>query len=53
VVANEVGAGLVPETALGRAFRDQAGLLNQQLAVSAHSVLLMVAGLAMKLKVLP
>jgi len=53
VVANEVGAGLVPETALGRAFRDQAGLINQQLAVSAHNVLLMVAGLAMPLKALP
>ena len=53
VVSNEVGAGLVPETALGRAFRDQAGLANQQLAVSADDVLFMVAGLAMKLKVLP
>ena len=53
VVANEVGAGLVPETALGRAFRDQAGLINQELAVSAHNVLLMVAGLAMPLKALP
>jgi adenosylcobinamide kinase / adenosylcobinamide-phosphate guanylyltransferase len=53
VVANEVGAGLVPETALGRAFRDQAGLINQKLAVSAHDVLLMVAGLAMPLKALP
>jgi adenosyl cobinamide kinase/adenosyl cobinamide phosphate guanylyltransferase len=53
VVSNEVGAGLVPETPLGRAFRDEAGLINQQLAASAHNVLLMVAGLAMPLKVLP
>ncbi len=53
VVSNEVGAGLVPETALGRAFRDQSGLVNQHLAVSAHNVLFMVAGLAMPLKVLP
>ena len=53
VVSNEVGAGLVPETALGRAFRDQAGLVNQHLAVSAHTVLFMVAGLAMPLKALP
>jgi len=53
VVSNEVGAGLVPETALGRAFRDEAGLINQRLAVSAHNVLFMVAGLAMPLKVLP
>jgi adenosylcobinamide kinase/adenosylcobinamide-phosphate guanylyltransferase len=53
VVSCEVGAGLVPETPLGRAFRDKAGLINQHLAVSARQVLLMVAGLAMPLKVLP
>jgi len=46
VVSSEVGAGLVPETPLGRAFRDKAGLINQHLAVSAHQVLYMVAGLA-------
>jgi adenosylcobinamide kinase / adenosylcobinamide-phosphate guanylyltransferase len=53
VVSNEVGGGLVPETPLGRAFRDQAGLINQQLAVIAHTVLFMVAGLAMPVKSLP
>ena len=53
VVSSEVGTGLVPETPLGRAFRDQAGLINQHLAVSAHQVLYMVAGLAMPLKALP
>jgi adenosylcobinamide kinase/adenosylcobinamide-phosphate guanylyltransferase len=53
VVSSEVGAGIVPETALGRAFRDKAGLINQHLAVSAHTVLFMVAGLAMPLKELP
>jgi adenosylcobinamide kinase/adenosylcobinamide-phosphate guanylyltransferase len=53
VVSNEVGSGLVPETPLGRAFRDQAGLINQHLAVIAHTVLFMVAGLAMPLKSLP
>jgi len=53
VVSSEVGAGLVPETPLGRAFRDKAGLINQHLAVSAHQVLYMVAGLAMPLKALP
>jgi adenosylcobinamide kinase/adenosylcobinamide-phosphate guanylyltransferase len=52
VVSSEVGTGLVPETPLGRAFRDQAGLTNQRLAVSAQQVLYMVAGLAMKLKAL-
>src|SRR5262249_57983115 len=29
LVSSEVGAGLVPHTALGPAFRDQGGLLNQ------------------------
>jgi adenosylcobinamide kinase/adenosylcobinamide-phosphate guanylyltransferase len=53
VVSSEVGAGLVPETPLGRAFRDHAGIVNQRLAVSAQQVLLMVAGLPMPLKVLP
>jgi adenosylcobinamide kinase/adenosylcobinamide-phosphate guanylyltransferase len=53
VVSSEVGAGLVPETPLGRAFRDQAGIVNQHLAVSAQQVLFMVAGLAMPLKALP
>lgn len=53
VVSCEVGGGLVPETPLGRAFRDQSGFVNQQLAVIAHTVLFMVAGLAMPLKALP
>jgi adenosylcobinamide kinase/adenosylcobinamide-phosphate guanylyltransferase len=53
VVSSEVGAGLVPETPLGRAFRDQAGIVNQHLAVCAQQVLFMVAGLAMPLKALP
>ncbi len=50
VVSNEVGGGVVPETPLGRAFRDQNGSVNQHLAVSAHHVVFMVAGLAMPLK---
>ena len=53
VVSSEVGTGLVPDTPLGRAFRDQAGIVNQNLAVSAHNVLFMVAGLALPLKALP
>jgi adenosylcobinamide kinase/adenosylcobinamide-phosphate guanylyltransferase len=53
LVSCEVGAGVVPETALGRAYRDEAGIVNQQLAVCAHTVLFMVAGLAMPIKALP
>ena len=50
LVSNEVGLGIVPETPLGRAFRDEAGTLNQCLAMRASKVILMVAGLPMILK---
>ena len=50
VVANEVGLGIVPENALARRFRDAAGRLNQQVASQADEVLMMVAGLPLKVK---
>lgn len=50
VVANEVGGGLVPLDAVGRRFRDLAGLVNQRLATRAAEVTLMVAGLPWMLK---
>jgi adenosyl cobinamide kinase/adenosyl cobinamide phosphate guanylyltransferase len=50
LVANEVGLGIVPEHPLGRAFRDEAGALNQSMAARADRVLFMVAGLPMTLK---
>ncbi|MFC0685117.1 bifunctional adenosylcobinamide kinase/adenosylcobinamide-phosphate guanylyltransferase [Novosphingobium clariflavum] len=50
LVANEVGLGLVPETPLGRAFRDEAGRLNQQVAAVADNVVFVAAGLPLKLK---
>jgi adenosylcobinamide kinase / adenosylcobinamide-phosphate guanylyltransferase len=49
-VSNEVGLGLVPETALGRAFRDAQGRLNQAMAEACDRVVLMVAGLPLVLK---
>jgi adenosyl cobinamide kinase/adenosyl cobinamide phosphate guanylyltransferase len=50
LVANEVGLGIVPENALGRRFRDEAGRLNQRLAALADGVTLLVAGLPMRVK---
>ncbi|HVA64841.1 MAG TPA: bifunctional adenosylcobinamide kinase/adenosylcobinamide-phosphate guanylyltransferase [Terriglobales bacterium] len=44
-VTAEVGAGLVPETALGRRFRDCVGSANQRLAAFASRTVLLVAGL--------
>jgi len=50
LVANEVGMGLVPETPLGRCFRDAAGRLNQQVAALADRVVFVAAGLPLVLK---
>lgn len=50
LVANEVGMGLVPETPLGRHFRDAAGRLNQEIAEVADRVVFVTAGLPLVLK---
>ena len=50
MVANEVGLGLVPETPLGRAFRDAAGLLNQKIAALADRLVFVAPGLPLVLK---
>jgi adenosylcobinamide kinase/adenosylcobinamide-phosphate guanylyltransferase len=49
-VSNEVGLGLVPETGLGRRFRDAQGRLNQTMAEAADRVVFMAAGLPLFLK---
>jgi adenosylcobinamide kinase/adenosylcobinamide-phosphate guanylyltransferase len=49
-VSNEVGWGLVPDTPLGRAFRDAQGRLNMRIAARADRVILMAAGIALTMK---
>ncbi|WP_448954010.1 bifunctional adenosylcobinamide kinase/adenosylcobinamide-phosphate guanylyltransferase [Labrys neptuniae] len=50
LVSNEVGLSIVPDNALGRAFRDEQGRLNQRIAALADRVIFMVAGLPMVVK---
>lgn len=50
LVTNEVGSGLVPETPLGRTFRDLLGKVNQQAADRADEMYLLVAGIPLKVK---
>jgi adenosylcobinamide kinase/adenosylcobinamide-phosphate guanylyltransferase len=50
LVSNEVGLGLVPETPLGRRFRDEAGRLHQRLAATVDEVYFVAAGLPLRLK---
>ena len=50
LVSSEVGLGVVPGTRSGRLFRDQLGTLNAGLADVCASVLLLVAGLPLRLR---
>ncbi|HJY80772.1 MAG TPA: bifunctional adenosylcobinamide kinase/adenosylcobinamide-phosphate guanylyltransferase [Candidatus Binatia bacterium] len=49
-VSNEVGLGLVPDTPLGREYRDLLGTVNQRLAQTCKEVVFLTAGLPMKIK---
>jgi len=50
LVSNEVGSGIVPDNDLARVYRDALGRANQRLARAADDVVLMTAGLPLKLK---
>ncbi len=50
IVSNEVGWGVVPETPLGRAFRDFLGVSNQMAAAAAERAFLSCSGLRLQLK---
>ena len=50
LVSNEVGMGLVPETPLGRTFRDALGRVNQRAATICTEVFFVVAGLPLRMK---
>ena len=50
LVSNEVGTGLVPESRLGRLYRDLLGKVNQILAEHADRVYFMLSGIPLSLK---
>jgi adenosylcobinamide kinase/adenosylcobinamide-phosphate guanylyltransferase len=50
VVSNEVGLGVVPDTPLGRRYRDVHGRVNAIVAAAAERACLVVAGRALELR---
>jgi adenosylcobinamide kinase/adenosylcobinamide-phosphate guanylyltransferase len=50
LVSNEVGLGIVPDNALARRFRDEAGRINQAVAAACSEVVFVAAGLPLTLK---
>ena len=50
LVSNEVGTGIVPDNKLARAYRDLIGSLNQAVAKSVYSVVMVVAGIPVTIK---
>ncbi len=53
LVSNEVGLGIVPDTALGRDFRDLQGRANAAIARAADAVVFLAAGLPRLIKPAP
>jgi len=50
IVSNEVGLGLVPDTPIGREYRDTLGRLNAGIAAISTDVYFMAAGIPLKIK---
>ncbi|HMF44481.1 MAG TPA: bifunctional adenosylcobinamide kinase/adenosylcobinamide-phosphate guanylyltransferase [Polyangia bacterium] len=50
IVSNEVGMGLVPETPLGRLFRDLTGQAHQRIAAVADEIYLAAMGVVLRLR---
>jgi adenosylcobinamide kinase/adenosylcobinamide-phosphate guanylyltransferase len=50
LVTNEVGMGLVPETPLGRVFRDVSGIAHQRLGRDADELYLCTLGTVLRLR---
>ncbi|NLT23211.1 MAG: bifunctional adenosylcobinamide kinase/adenosylcobinamide-phosphate guanylyltransferase [Syntrophorhabdus sp.] len=50
IVSNEVGLGLVPESPMGREYRDNLGRLNARVASVVTDVYFLAAGIPMKIK---
>ncbi|MFH1421582.1 MAG: bifunctional adenosylcobinamide kinase/adenosylcobinamide-phosphate guanylyltransferase [Planctomycetota bacterium] len=50
IVSNEVGCGIVPDSELGRKFRDITGSANQLVAAGASEVYFTVSGIPIKIK---
>lgn len=53
IVTNEVGMGIVPETALGRSFRDLAGRAHQRVAARASRIYFAALGVVLRLRPAP
>src|SRR5690348_5708532 len=49
-VSNEIGSGVVPDTASGRRFRDELGQLNARIASGSDEVWLCTAGIPRRLR---
>ncbi|WP_418462889.1 bifunctional adenosylcobinamide kinase/adenosylcobinamide-phosphate guanylyltransferase [Frisingicoccus sp.] len=50
MVTDEIGLGVVPETPLGRGFRDILGRVNQYLAAQAERVYFVISGIPVQIK---